>query len=168
VAAARLDGLKGKPLLDGVVDLFLEIYGDWWLATLRWVSRIGYAIGILGALAAGEIFALLALTAQDASKAGYAKPVLAAVTGGLLGVGAAALVGTGEARSWRPGPDWQSAIAWWGVLVLLSRDETEDTAVSSPAGPAHPHPGPARRLASSGLPEWRADAAYGRTLWHWW
>lgn len=88
-----LDGLEHKELVDGIVAAVANSYGTWIHQASRWLFRLIYGLSLLAALMVGEMFALLALMGSHPETRGNPRPVLAAVTAGLLGVGLVALLG---------------------------------------------------------------------------
>jgi hypothetical protein len=95
IASSDADrGLENRELADAVYRVIKEYYGEWTRLASRWLFRVFYGIFLLAALLVGEIFALAPLMDPHPETAGEPRPVLAAVTAGLVGIGLVALLGS--------------------------------------------------------------------------
>lgn len=87
-----LEGLEQRELAASLYDTAKSYLGPWVRAASRWMFRTVYGVLLLTSLIVGELFALLALMEPDPQAAGEPRPVLAAITAGLVGVGLVALL----------------------------------------------------------------------------
>jgi hypothetical protein len=94
----ELNGLKNRDLADALYRLIKEYFGAWTRLASRWVFRVFYGLCLLASLLVGEMFALAALMDPHPETAGHPRPVLAAVTAGLVGIGLVALLGSREKK----------------------------------------------------------------------
>ena len=92
-----LDPLEHRELADAIVAIADQYYGSWTRLASRWLFRLVYGVLLLLALLVGEMFALLALMQAHPDVDGDPRPVLAAVSAGLVGVGLVALLGKRDA-----------------------------------------------------------------------
>jgi hypothetical protein len=88
--------------VDALCKWYKEYESEYIQAASRWWFRSFYGVCILAALIAGEYFAARALMHSHPEVQGHPRPVFAAITAGLLGIGIVAMSGSGSESRARP------------------------------------------------------------------